>query len=63
MRRTTWGRAPAPDITKIDQRRLTQLCQLCHPDKHAGSKLATEVFHWLQEVRKELDKQDEKKVG
>jgi hypothetical protein len=45
-----------PDVTRIDESRLKRLLQLCHPDKHAGSPLATETFHWLQEVRKELDK-------
>jgi hypothetical protein len=61
MKRTTWGVLPPPDLTKITEARLRQLCQLCHPDRHGGSKLALEVFHWLQEVRKILDARAEKR--
>lgn len=59
----TWGRPSAAkqsgDILVIlTQRRLRQLLQLTHPDRHEGSELSKDVFHWLQEIRsKELDKQ------
>jgi len=45
-----------PDVTRVDESRLKRLLQLCHPDKHGDSSLSTETFHWLLEVRKELDK-------
>ena len=35
-------------------RRARQLLQLCHPDKHGGSRAATEVSQWLNAVLKEM---------
>lgn len=35
----------------IDPQRLRQLIQLCHPDKHQGSRSATEVTSWLLSQR------------
>ena len=32
--------------------RVEQLIRLCHPDKHGGSSLSTEVTQWLLSVRK-----------
>jgi hypothetical protein len=57
----TWGKAglvtAAIRRIDVDEARLRQLIQLCHPDKHNGSATATEVFQWLQEIkRKALDK-------
>ena len=34
----------------LDARRARQLLQLCHPDKHGGSRAATEVSQWLNAV-------------
>jgi hypothetical protein len=31
----------------LDKVRVRQLLQLCHPDKHRGSPLATDVTRWL----------------
>ena len=57
----TWGAKSLAVATirtvELDDTRLRQLIQLCHPDKHNGSAMATEVFQWLQEIkRKALDK-------
>lgn len=38
-------------LTAIDKTRLRQLIQLCHPDKHGGSPLASEVTQWLNKLR------------
>ena len=38
----------------IDLPRVRTLLQLCHPDKHSGSRAATETTQWLLEMRKEL---------
>jgi hypothetical protein len=35
----------------LDRHRLRQLLQLCHPDKHDGSKTATEITQWLLSQR------------
>lgn len=59
----TWGRPSAAKqsgdiLVVLTQHRLRQLLQLSHPDRHEGSELSKDVFHWLQEIRsKELDKQ------
>jgi len=37
----------------IDGARLRQLIQLCHPDRHAGSRAATDVTKWLLSMRRE----------
>lgn len=34
--------------------RLRALMQLCHPDRHNNSPLATDTTAWLLRVRKEL---------
>ena len=65
MRRRTasWGQPSAKPaggdiLVVLTQRRLRQLLQIAHPDRHAGSELSKEIFQWLQEIRsKELDKQ------
>lgn len=44
-----------PDIVRIDEARLKQLRQLCHPDRHGQSELSKTVSQWLAEVSKELD--------
>ena len=58
---TTWGTpAPKPNSRTVElpDARLRQLLSLCHPDRHGGSALSTEVFQWLQEIkRKGLDKE------
>jgi hypothetical protein len=43
--------APAALPAGFD-RRLRQLVQLCHPDKHAGSLLANDVTQWLNDVKR-----------
>lgn len=52
---TTWG-TPAPKLNtrtvELPDARLRQLLSLCHPDRHAGSALSTEVFQWLQEIKR-----------
>ncbi|MGO8854940.1 MAG: helix-turn-helix domain-containing protein [Steroidobacteraceae bacterium] len=35
----------------LDKRRIRQLLQLCHPDKHDGSKAAHDVTAWLNSLR------------
>lgn len=55
----TWSK-PAPRATsrtvELSDVRLKQLLHLCHPDRHAGSPMSTDVFQWLQEIkRKGLD--------
>jgi hypothetical protein len=37
---------------QLDATRLRQLLQLCHPDKHNGSRTAVEVTQWLLSQRK-----------
>jgi hypothetical protein len=37
--------------SSLDRHRLRQLLQLCHPDKHDGSKTATEITQWLLSQR------------
>jgi transcriptional regulator with XRE-family HTH domain len=41
----------AATMVPIDQARLRQLLQLCHPDRHGNSKVATEVTAWLNQMR------------
>lgn len=52
---TTWGtpvvKSSARTVEMTDFR-VKQLLQLCHPDRHHGSAMATEVFQWLQEIKK-----------
>lgn len=38
--------------TPIDRARVRQLLQLCHPDKHGGSRLAENVTAWLNDLRR-----------
>ncbi len=47
------GRSTAPAVGAIDKARLRQLLQLAHPDKHAGSAMATEITAWLLSLRKD----------
>ncbi len=35
-------------------KRIRQLLQLCHPDKHAGSPLSNDVTQWLNDVKREM---------
>ena len=54
---TTWGIAslvakPNTRTVELPDARLRQLLSLCHPDRHAGSALSTEVFQWLQEIKR-----------
>ena len=37
-------------------KRLRGLIQLCHPDRHGGSELATTITQWLVKVRQELER-------
>jgi transcriptional regulator with XRE-family HTH domain len=37
----------APQTLQVDPTRLRQLLQLVHPDKHGGSKTATDITAWL----------------
>lgn len=60
----TWGRPSAAKqsgdiLVVLTQRRLRQLLQLTHPDRHEGSELSKDAFQWLGEIKssKELDKQ------
>lgn len=43
------ARAATPD--GLDARRIRQLLQLAHPDKHANSSLSQEITRWLLEIR------------
>lgn len=38
----------------LDERRARQLLQLCHPDKHGGSRAATEVSQWLNAALRKM---------
>lgn len=38
----------------LDAPRIRQLVQLCHPDKHNGSKTAMKITQWLLDVRREV---------
>ena len=42
----------AAAMVAIDSTRFRELLQLCHPDKHANSKTATEVTAWLNQLRR-----------
>lgn len=44
------GRASV-QASPIDEVRLRELLQLCHPDKHGGSALAQRITAWLLELR------------
>jgi len=46
-------RAAGPSVP-LDGKRLRQLLQLCHPDRHAGSAASTEATRWLLEQRERL---------
>lgn len=50
------GTPPEVDITKLDETKVRELLQLCHPDRHSNSPLSTRIFDWLMKVRQELDK-------
>lgn len=45
------GRLVAPALPRLEPTRLRQLLQLCHPDRHGGSRAATEATQWLLEQR------------
>lgn len=56
-----WRRSKADDTAParaagaaLDAGRIRQLLQLVHPDKHAGSELATELTQWLLQQRAQL---------
>ena len=57
-RMETESAAPSPPTEQItltlSATRLRQLSQLCHPDKHNNSKMATEVTAWLNELRRAI---------
>ncbi len=36
----------------VAPRRIEQLIRLCHPDKHDGNSVATEVTQWLLSMRR-----------
>lgn len=38
----------------LDLHRVRRLIQLCHPDKHGGSKAATEISQWLNGLLNEM---------
>ncbi|MBC8284899.1 MAG: hypothetical protein H8E32_13870 [Nitrospinae bacterium] len=42
---------------------ILPLIQLCHPDKHKGSKLSNEVTRWLLEEREKIRDQIDKKTN
>lgn len=42
------------DLPGFDKAFVRRLLQLCHPDKHDGSKLAVEVTQWLNDRMKEM---------
>ena len=58
----SWGKA-AEDPSAFTIRRIRQLMQLCHPDKHNGSPLSSEVFMWLQECKMRLDLKQPNKIA
>lgn len=45
------GRAHRSNAPALDPARIRELLQLAHPDKHAGSPLATRVTSWLLSQR------------
>jgi len=54
-------RAPRRESAPPDELRdefvgnLPALRQLCHPDRHNGSPMATRVTVWLNDVKRKLD--------
>lgn len=57
VNKQVWGAGSvgANDITRVDREFLKRLRQLCHPDKHADSRLSKVVWERLEEIRKALD--------
>lgn len=53
-RRQVWGATPTNPLL-LNEDRVRQLQQLCHPDRHAGSVLSVKVSQWLVDCGKELD--------
>ena len=50
--------SPAADPIRGELRdRLRELLMLCHPDKHAGSPLATRTTQWLLNLRDRIEAQ------
>lgn len=48
----------APDQIKVEiADNINALIQLCHPDKHDGSRLATVTTQWLLNVRKRIQRE------
>lgn len=47
------GLPDLPRLVSIDTTRLRQLLQLCHPDKHSGSKTANDITAWLNRIRRQ----------
>lgn len=51
----TSARSQAPAAVEgLDKARMRALLQLCHPDKHAGSELATATTAWLLTIKARL---------
>ena len=51
------GKAAAPadwSGAQLDQHRIRQLLNLCHPDKHGNSPASNTVTQWLNGVLKEM---------
>lgn len=48
------GKRSAVPAEGLDKSRLRALLQLCHPDKHAGSDLATATTAWLLTIKARL---------
>lgn len=44
----------SPSSLGITKKEVTQLLQLCHPDKHNGSPLSTNLTKWLLTLRNQL---------
>ncbi len=48
-------KARSPGPLGFDRARWRQILQLVHPDKHRGSKAATEATQWLMSIRSAVD--------
>ena len=52
----TWKRRAVKEKKKrmpITKEQLKDLIRLCHPDKHGGTKKATEITQWLLSLKEE----------
>ena len=43
---------PTQSATPIPADILKKLMYLCHPDKHGGSRVASDMFVWLSDLKK-----------